>query len=416
MKKIKVLLVCDRFRPSPYGGGVSRHVHDLAKYLFAHGDEVHVLGPRSYPAGTEPFFPKEITILKRLSPNFDYVSEILRFNYSLEVLQYVDKIGGNYDIIHVHSERNLFLHYRTTKTPIIATLHGISSVCVHESPLNSDCGATNWAKCSVCQNSSHFQKLMAPFIGPAYMSYYRLRRKSLLSMDLIICVSNYLKKLFSESLAIPNSKMVAIPNGVNLNSFTPSLNYDFLALRAALAQGSDKIILCVGRLVPEKGIQVLVSSMPQILQKVNARLIVVGIGPYRSELEAQASKLNLNSNITFAHDVDDVTLQNMYAVADVCVVPSLYEPFGITALEAFVARKPLVVSDLGGLSETVQNQKNGLKVAPNDSSALAEAIVTILLDPSLGDSLTAKAYSDLLNKYSWLKVGGRIRALYQALT
>jgi glycosyltransferase involved in cell wall biosynthesis len=96
-------------------------------------------------------------------------------------------------------------------------------------------------------------------------------------------------------------------------------------------------------------------------------------------------------------------------------VPSLNEPFGITAIEAFAARTPLVVADAAGLSEIVENGKTGVKVTPNNAVALANGVTNILSDPSFAESLRTNAYREFLDKYTWEIVGGKIRNLYESL-
>jgi glycosyltransferase involved in cell wall biosynthesis len=240
-------------------------------------------------------------------------------------------------------------------------------------------------------------------------------KRTLTKIPKLICVSDCVRRQVDDYFSLPKFKTITIPNAVNAEDFQNAQRIDVEQFRRNLASGHDKIILFVGRLVHEKGVHVLISSMPQILKSVDARLVIVGDGPIKRSLEGLAQQRNLNSHVLFMGNVDDKTLRLIYQVADVSVVPSLIEPFGITAIQAFAARTPLVVANSGGLSEIVENGKTGVKVVPNDAGSLAEGLTKILSDPLFAESLRTHAYKEFLDKYTWEKVGSRTRNLYKSL-
>jgi glycogen(starch) synthase len=113
--------------------------------------------------------------------------------------------------------------------------------------------------------------------------------------------------------------------------------------------------------------------------------------------------------------VDDETLKNLQRCADVSVVPSLFEPFGIVALEAMAAKSPIVVSDTGGLSEIVEHDVNGVKVYPENPDSLAWGVTKVLLDEKYANWLRNNAYNTVLEKYDWKKISRQTKDVYQAV-
>lgn len=393
---------------------MSRHLHDLARYLHEQGDEVQVLTSK-FSRARDDTFPKDIEVLRRLNPVRASTWGVNMIYDSLNLVKELDRIGNRYDIIHVHGGGRLnFLYRHKLSVPVIVTLHGFSAVCVGD--WHDTCKSGNAARCAFCYVKRHpALTLSSPAVAIDYYYLNNLMKRTLTKISKIICVSDYVGRQVTSYYGIPKFKITTITNAVNLDDFHNIQRIDFERFKKDLARGHDKIILFVGRLVYEKGVHVLISSMPEILRNVNARLVIVGDGPIKKSLEGLVKGGNLNSHVLLAGNVDDRTLRLFYRIADVSVVPSLSEPFGITAIEAFAARTPLVVADSGGLSEIVENGKTGVKVIPNDAVSLAKGVTKILLDPSFAESLTTNAYAELLDKYTWGKVGGKIRILYKSL-
>jgi glycogen(starch) synthase len=415
---MRVLLVSEFFLPTPYGGGVGRHVYDLAKYLLEQGDEVHILTSKLSSPRIEDPLPESIKVLRKLKPlsREFFLNKVKGFYGSFDLTAELNRIGNEYDIVHIHSMRTHFLYLHRLSKPVIATLHGTFPICIRQSPLYNLCKSANGARCAICYvNQYPTQALIAPAVAINCHYHYKLTRISLTSIRKIICVSEYVKQQIRDCFGLPEERMITIPNGVSPEGFKSLGQFDMERFRRDLTNSSDKIILFVGRLIWEKGVHVLIASMPSILKKVNAKLVIVGDGPYKEFLRESVQRHGLNDKVVFAGSVDDKTLKLIYQVADVSVVPSLYEPFGIVALEAFAAQTPLVVADSGGLSEIVENDKTGVKVIPNDPKSLAQGVTKILLDPMFAHKVQSNAYKELLEKYTWEKVGGKIRRLYQDL-
>ena len=186
--------------------------------------------------------------------------------------------------------------------------------------------------------------------------------------------------------------------------------------RRSIAAEPEPLILFVGRLVPLKGPQVLIEAMGQVAQvHPEAQLVLVGDGALRDQLRQHAQELGLAGQVRLLGYVRGKPLAALYRAADVVVVPSLYEPFGLVALEAMVSGTPVVAADAGGLAALVRDQQTGLKVPPNDPRALAGGILRLLTDHDLASGLAANARRMAMKQYSWTDVAKRTLALYQGL-
>jgi glycogen(starch) synthase len=108
-------------------------------------------------------------------------------------------------------------------------------------------------------------------------------------------------------------------------------------------------------------------------------------------------------------------LRFLYRCADVCVVPSLYEPFGITALEAMAAKTPVVVSDTGGLAEIVEHDKTGVKTFAGNADSLAWGITRVLLDPGYAEWIRSNAYTKVSEAYNWRSIAMKTKSLYEKI-
>jgi glycogen(starch) synthase len=205
-----------------------------------------------------------------------------------------------------------------------------------------------------------------------------------------------------------------VPNGVNTSIYntTPEDLKDF---RNKFALPEEKIVLFVGRLVYEKGIHILINAVPKVLEKVNAKFIIVGSGYMKEQLLNIVRSMNLEHKVLFEGFLDEQTLLKLQQCADVSVVPSLFEPFGIVALEAMAAKSPVVASDTGGLSEIIQHDVTGVKVYPNNPDSLAWGISKVLLDNSYRHRIRENAYKKVLEIYDWEKIAQQTRRIYEGV-
>ena len=188
------------------------------------------------------------------------------------------------------------------------------------------------------------------------------------------------------------------------------------AARAVRAP-DEKLVLLVGRLVYEKGFQHALEAFAGpdgVIARVgNVRFLVAGSGTHEWELKDQARRLDLIDHGTFMGWIGDDVLHCLYRIADLTVVPSIYEPFGLVALEAMASGCPCIVADTGGLREVVP-ERVGMRFNAKDPKSLGTLVERVLTDDALRDRLVAEASEHVL-RFDWTDVARQTHAAYRAL-
>ena len=144
------------------------------------------------------------------------------------------------------------------------------------------------------------------------------------------------------------------------------------------------------------------------------RFLVAGSGTHEAELKAQAERLGLMRHGAFMGWIGDDVLRSLYRIADLCVVPSIYEPFGLVALEAMASGCPCIVADTGGLREVVPNDDVGLRFRSRDPRSLAQMMERVLANPALRFRLVTEAAAHVL-RFDWSDVAARTDEVYDGL-
>ncbi|HOA34841.1 MAG TPA: glycosyltransferase family 4 protein [Bacillota bacterium] len=230
----------------------------------------------------------------------------------------------------------------------------------------------------------------------------------------VICNSRYMREEIEGVFNLPPDKISIIPNGIRPAAFQVSAPDP--AVRQKFAAPGEKIIFFIGRLVREKGVQLLLEALPMIRDRFpNVRAVIAGQGPYAEELHRLSLNLGLDRQVTFAGFIDEETRNQLYAHADVAVFPSHYEPFGLVALEAMATGTPVVVSDTGGFSETVNHGVNGIRAATGNAADLAGQVCALLGNPGLARRLARQALQDVEDKYSWPSIARQYESIYQQI-
>ena len=155
--------------------------------------------------------------------------------------------------------------------------------------------------------------------------------------------------------------------------------------------------------------------MPELIERVpGTRFLVAGSGTHERELKKQATELGLMEHGTFLGWIGDDVLHLLYRIADVCVVPSIYEPFGLVALEAMASGCPCIVADTGGLREVVPHGEVGLRFRTRDPEALGGMVERVLTDEGLREGLISEAREHVL-RFDWSDVARRTAGVYGEL-
>lgn len=219
------------------------------------------------------------------------------------------------------------------------------------------------------------------------------------------------------------NKTELIPYGADAKAF--HVHPDEAArVRAELRmERGDVMILAVGRMVYKKGFAFLVDAMPKILQRTpRARLVLVGYGDLRDELEQQARALGLNGHVTFAGQVKRQDIPAYFAASDIVSVPSVRDEAGNVdglpnvVLEGMAAGKPIVASNIAGFPDVIGHGESGLLVPEKDSDAIANAVVELAEDASLRARLGAHARAQVHANLNWDTVARRFISVYERVT
>jgi glycogen(starch) synthase len=232
--------------------------------------------------------------------------------------------------------------------------------------------------------------------------------------DSVIVCSYYMRGHVADIFDIDERRIAVIPNGIDPDELRPV--DDLQTLRAEFAKPDEKLVLLVGRLVYEKGFQLALDALPGVIERVeNVRFLVAGSGTHEAELKAQAERLGLTEHGVFLGWIGDDALHSLYRIADLCVVPSIYEPFGLVALEAMASGCPCIVADTGGLREVVpEGERVGLRFNGGDAEHLGVMIERLLVDDELRDRLVAEASEHVLS-FDWDDIARRTRTIYGEL-
>jgi glycogen(starch) synthase len=206
----------------------------------------------------------------------------------------------------------------------------------------------------------------------------------------------------------------AIPNGIDPSDLVPGP--DLPRQRARFAPPAEKHVLLVGRLVYEKGFHLALDALPGLIRRVGrVRFLIAGSGVAEAELKSQATRLGLMEHGTFVGWAGDDVLHSLYRIADLCLVPSIYEPFGLVALEAMASGCPCIVADTGGLREVVpRGRRVGLRFRASSVRSLERMAFDLLTDDDLRDRLVTEASEHVL-RFDWADVARQTAAVYSSL-
>ncbi|MEW6620697.1 MAG: GT4 family glycosyltransferase PelF [bacterium] len=197
-------------------------------------------------------------------------------------------------------------------------------------------------------------------------------------VDQITTVSESLRKLMIDSLGINEKKIITILNGVDLDRFKNNINKNEERKKLGLSV-DEPVIGTIGRFVPVKDHKTLLFSMLDIKNEVpGIKLLLIGDGPLKNELEALVKKLGLSENVLMPGERGDIP--QLLKTMDVFILPSLFEAMSRTILEAFASEIPVVTTNVGGNPEVITHNLNGLLVPPQNPKALAGAIISLLKD------------------------------------
>jgi glycogen(starch) synthase len=241
-----------------------------------------------------------------------------------------------------------------------------------------------------------------------------VERRMTRGADHVITCSHFMREQVADVFAVARERVTAIPNGIDPTDLQPV--DDLPRLRARFAAPDEKLVLLVGRLVYEKGFHLALDALPGLIRRVGkVRFLIAGSGTAEAELKAQAERLGLMEHGTFIGWTGDDVLHSLYRIADLCLVPSIYEPFGLVALEAMASGCPCIVADTGGLREVVpRGRRVGLRFRASNVRSLERMAQQLLTDDALRERLVAEASEHVL-RFDWAEVARETTAVYERL-
>jgi glycogen(starch) synthase len=369
-------------------GGLARHVRKLAEGLALHGVEAHVLA-----RGLEESPPEEefegVVIHRVREPERpqdlgQFVTWIERMN--ADMLAAGVEVGDRHDFDLVHGHDWLVASAgdhlaKRFRAPFVVTIHateyGRHQGWVDKHPQSYIHGVEHWMANRAEQ---------------------------------VITCSAYMREHVADVFGLEERRISVIRNGIDTSELVPVADLD--VLRERFAAPHERLVLLVGRLVYEKGFQLALEALPGLIERLgNVRFIVAGSGTAERELRQQARELGLDRHGEFLGWIGDDVLHSLYRIADLTVVPSIYEPFGLVALEAMASGCPCLVADTGGLREVVPNEDVGLRFRSRDPRSLGQMAERLLTDELLRDRLVAEASEHVLS-FDWSDVARQVRDIY----
>ena len=370
-------------------GGLARHVAKLSDALVAQGTEVHVItrGVRTASEVRHGVHVHRVAEPGKPRDMDEFLTWIDHMNS--DMVEAAEALPGSFDLVHGHdwlvatsADRLARRHDCPLVMTIHATEHGRHQGWVDKHPQTYIHAAERW-----------------------------IARRA----DRVIACSHYMRGHVAEIYGLEEEDVAVIPNGIDPDDLVPV--DDLTTLRAKFAAPDEQLLLLSGRLVYEKGFQHALEALAghdgAIAAVGKLRFVIAGSGTHEAELKQQARSLGLMEHGTFLGWIGDDALHSLYRICDLCVIPSLYEPFGLVALEAMASGCPCIVADTGGLREVVPHDV-GLRFKGGDAKHLGVMIERMLTDDALRDRLVAEASEHVL-RFDWAQIARETGGLYDTL-
>lgn len=374
----------------PFRGGTENHMYELGEALVKKGVEVHIVTARL--AGTPAEENMNGIIVHRMPAKVIrieglYPPPLVLCPNFLEYLREIDE-REDFDLFHLHGR--WFPDFTVVRKycdevnkPLVLTVHNARPNGI--SPTYT-------------------------LFGSAYETAIGINVLKL--ADQLIAVSKWTRNDVLK-YGLERKKFTVIYNGINAAKFETKHNP---AVKKKLGmKPADPLLVWVGRVIEQKGLRYLLAAMPQVLKRFpTAKLLVVGTGTELKKLKQQAAKLGISQSIVFyGQENNRNKLNDLLRGSDVYVMPSVWETFGIAALEAMASQLPVVSTNAGGLPELVQNGKNGVIVPIRNSKKLAQALNKLLSKPALLKKMGIKGRKIAQTQFNWSKIGQQTINVYK---
>lgn len=371
-------------------GGISTHVYNLSHKLKEAGHDITVVtcmhehSPKHEDDnGVNVYRVDPLDIYENGFTNW-----VHHLNYA--IIEQCNKLLNSrkkFDVIHIHDWLTFFagkVLKESYNLPLVTTLH------------STEHGRNNGIY-------NDMQKYIAS-----------VEENMLQQTNKIICCSEFMKDHIHTVFNHTEDNIAVIPNGVTIPYEAVE---DLSEFRNNYALDNEKILFFMGRHVYEKGINLIIEAAPLILNKYsNTKFIIAGSGAMTEELKEKVATSDLVDKFIFTGHMDIITKNKMLKCADALLIPSLYEPFGIVALEGMAAGCAVIASDCGGLKEIILNGEDGLLFKTGSVYALASSVIGLFEDETLNLKLITGALTKVQKLYSWSKAAELTVEVYNDLS
>ena len=399
------------YRGNPYSGGQGVYTRHLTRELVALGHEVTVFGGQPYPeldegVGFVPVpsldlyrqpDPFRIPKLREFKTTVDAMEFALMctagfpepLTFSLRLERALRGRQAEFDLIHDNQCLGSgLLKLMSDGWPLLATIHH---------PITVD-RELELAKATTPKRRATLKRWYG-FLG--------MQMKVARQIERVVTVSSSSKRDISAQMGVPLERMHIVPVGVDHERFRPLAHVERVPGRLMTTASAD---------VPLKGLVPLLEAVAKLrTERDDVHLVVIGKPRDGSTVPAVIDRLGLDGHVQFVSGVRDERIVELYAEAQIAVVPSLYEGFSLPAVEAMASGVPLVATTGGALPEVVGTDGDtGILVEPDDPGALAAAIDTLLDDEALRDRLAAKGRERVLSRFTWRACAEGTAAQYEA--
>jgi glycosyltransferase involved in cell wall biosynthesis len=400
---MKVFMILKEFPPNIVGG-LGIHGFEISKALVRHNQEVHVITPYVEKTKSNEIINginvRRIELpdlkwldkflfsesIRKLGDFEDFFLNIVSFNFQAynEVRNLVKEYQNNF-IVHAHDWLGIIAGVMIKKElgiPLVITYH-----------------------------STEYGRSM----GGGIREIMEIEAIGAKEADLIITVSENMKSEL-KMLGYPEEKINVIYNGIDESKYDYHIDGREIRRRFGIKE-DERVIFFVGRLERVKGIEYLVLSIPKVIEKFpNAKFLILGIGGMQAYIKTLIEQLKIKENVILVEEfVPESERIKFYAASDICIFPSLYEPFGIVALEGMAMKKPVIVGKTGGLQEIVIHGKNGLHVKPGNSDEIASAIIELLSDKEKMIKFGEEGRKRVEQEFTWDKIAMKTIDVYKKL-
>jgi glycogen(starch) synthase len=395
---VKILMLSWEYPPVVVGG-LGRHVHALARHLTALGHEVvvvcrHEAGSDAVTHPTADTVVEGVRVIRvaedptHLLFEQDLVAWTLAMGHGMIRAGLALLAGWRPDVVHAHDW--LVTHPAITLAehagvPLVATMHATEA-------------------------GRHSGWLSQRLNQQVHSVEWWLANRA----DALITCSSAMRAEVAYLFEVEPAEIAVIHNGIEPRGWrVPAATV--AATRALHSPHGAPLVVYFGRLEWEKGVHDLLAALPR-LRRVHpgTRLVVAGKGVQAAALVEQARKLRVRRSVDFVGHLPDRSLVACLAAADVVVLPSRYEPFGIVALEAAAAGAPLVASTAGGLAELVVHGETGLSIEPGDVDGIVAGVRAVLADPAAAARRARAAKARLGTEFSWTGIAAATVEVYRS--